>query len=153
MRTVLIILCSLIFGTRISYGAIEVYAAGKYFRSFEEYKKSRERALLGNMKLAGPVSEHQQAPFISGQVQKEWDKIGYNSGVHHVVVDFQQNWQNPKPRFIVDADQLQGAIREAMENRQEATLLISDPKKMRILSYATQKNPSANPDIEDRQRP
>ncbi len=132
IRIVLFILLCLGFGVRISDAAIEIYAAGKHFDSFEDYQKSRQK---GNMKLTGPIEERRHAPLIPKQVRQKLEKVSYNGGVYHVVVDFGQNWQNSKPRFILDADELGQAVRETMADRQEPMLLISDPQKMRMMSY------------------
>ncbi len=128
----LFILLCLGLGVRLSDAAIEIYAAGKRFDSFEDYQKGRQN---GNMKLTGPIEEKRHAPLISPQVRQKLEKVSYNGGVYHVVVDFEQNWQNPKPRFILDANELGQAIRETMAGQQKPVLLISNPQKIRMMSY------------------
>ena len=145
MRPVLLAICVLLPWTPGAAADIEVYSAGKHFNSFEDYRKNRHDTLPKDMKLSGPMPEPRQAPLISKLVQEKLSKISFNSNIHHVVVDFQQNWQNSKPRFIVDADELEGAIRETLGEHQEPALLISDPQKVRILSYSPEKTLSPGP--------
>lgn len=145
-KALLLILFFLISIVFPSHAAIEIYAGGKRFDSFEDYQASRQNNLPDHMKLSGPIRDSRQAPFISREVRQKLEKISYNSGVHHVIVDFQQNWQNPKPRFIMDDQELQDVLQETIEGQQGPVLLISDPKKMRIMSY------SSNPDAENRQK-
>jgi|GEM_PF-7089411 len=131
--------------------AIEVYMAGKHFNSYEDYKQNQSMPLPEQLKLKGPILEPRRAPLISKEVRQKLDRVGYNKPVYHVVVDFQQNWKNPKPRFVTNADELQNAIRQSMETQQGPTLLISNPHKMRILSYSARENLSSKPNREDRQ--
>ncbi len=145
-KVLLLILFFLISIVFPSHAAIEIYAGGKHFDSFEDYQASHRSNLLDHMKLSGPIQESRQAPFISREVRRKLDKISYNSGVYHVIVDFQQNWQNPKPRFIMDAQELQDVLQETIEGQQGPVLLISDPKKMRIMSY------SSNSNVENKQK-
>ncbi|MBI3602018.1 MAG: hypothetical protein HY209_03900 [Candidatus Omnitrophica bacterium] len=142
MRIVLFIILCLGFGVRVSDAAIEIYAAGQHFDSFEDYQKSRQNNL-----------EPLHAPLIPGQVRQKLEKVSYNDGIDHVVVDFQQDWQNPKPRFILDADELEQAIRETMGDQQQPMLLISDPQKMRMMSYSPQDKLPSDQNTQDGQKP
>ena len=124
MNIIFLILLSLFLNVRLSQGAVEIYSAGKHFDSLEAYKGT------------GSISpQTQQEAVILDPGQQGLNKISYNNGVHHVVVNFKQNWNNPKPRFIIGADELEYTIAEIMKNQREPTLLISDPKKLRIMSY------------------
>ena len=126
----------LFFNTGFSHAAIEVFSAGKYFPSFEEYKQDHQNKASQQIKLTGPITEPRQVPLIAKKVRAEIDKISYDKKVDQVVVDFQKNRENPKPRFIMDDQELEDSIREAMEKQQDPVLVISDPGKMRILSVA-----------------
>lgn len=117
--------------------AIEIYARGEYFDSFEDYQDSRQHHLSDSMKLSGPIQEERQVPFISREVRQKLDKISYNSGVDHVTADFQQNGQNPEAGFIRDDQELRDVLQETMEGQHDPVLLISDPEKMRIMSYSS----------------
>lgn len=153
MRILLFFFCVLSFSAERSFAAIEVYTAGQHFKSFEDYQQKQKDALFQDAKLIGPLPEPRKVPLVSQQEQQKLDKISYNKAVYHVLVDFQQNWEKHKPRFIMDASELEDAIREAMGKKHEASMLISDAQKMRIMSYSPQEKASAltaNP--EDRQK-
>ena len=131
--------CVLVFFSYLAWlplteAAIEVYSGGKHFKSFDDYKRRQQDKLSDHMKLSGPIQDFRRAPFISPQVRQKLDRISYDKDVHHTVVDFQQNWQNPKPRFVMDAQEVAEALEKTMEGQSGAMLLISDPQKMRIMS-------------------
>ena len=129
---ILILLSAFLSGP--SYAAIEVYSGGKHFSSFEDYQNVDQPVTA--MPVSNPAKEiKESAPVVLDPGQEKLSKISYNWAVDRVVVNFKQNWKNPKPRFIVGADELEYAIAQAMENQHEPTLLISDPKKLRIMSY------------------
>ncbi len=130
MNIFLFIFLSLFFNTQLSQGAIEIYSAGKRFDSFEDYKKP----------VTDSAPQTKQTDSILDSGQQRLDKISYNSGVSHMMTNFVQGWKSPRPRFIVDSDELQYTIQEAMQNQQQPILLISDPDKLRIMSYSNQDN-------------
>lgn len=112
---------------------IEVYSAGKYFKSFKDYQKDQDKDTIGNLEIKNSIIEE---PGLSQQDQEKLNAIGYGHGINHVLVDFQKNWRKSKSGFILDADELEESIREAMSNKTEPTLLIFDSGKMRILSFS-----------------
>ncbi len=125
---------------RFSQAAIEVYSAGKHFNTFEDYKKVNQNATVLPVKIIEPVFQVKEAPPVLDPGLQKMSNLSYNNGVSHVVFNFEQNWKNPKPRFIVGSDQLEYAIAQAMKNQHEPTLVISDPKKLRIMSFDPQQN-------------
>ncbi len=112
--------------------AVEIYSAGRHFESIEEYRQMNEPVVP--VKVEASLPKTQEVSVLSPSEQK-MQKLSYNQGVSHVVVNFEQNWKNPKPRFVAGAQELEQVIKEAMKDRQEATLIVSDPQKLRILSY------------------
>jgi len=115
--------------------AVEIYSAGRHFDSVEEYRKFNQPQAVVPLGATNKIEEAKPAAPELTPAEKRMQQLSYDQAVSHVVVNFEQNWKNPKPRFVTDAKQLEHVIREAMKDRHEATLLISDPKKLRIMSY------------------
>jgi hypothetical protein len=117
-----------------AHAAIEIISAGRRFDSFEDYQKIEKKKAEAMEHLA----KGEPIPEPPDPSQQKLKKTSYNGGVHRVMVGFGQDWQNPKPRFIVDAMELEYSIQEALENQNDPALLISDSKKLRIMSYSPQ---------------
>lgn len=130
------ILLALLVGVPCAWAEIEIYSAGRHFNSFEDYQRVTQGIQPAPQVPSGAVSQNKVPVLEPGQ--QKLIKMSYNNGVRHVVVNFDQNWQNPKPRFIVGEDELQYTIQEALENHHGPAILISDPKKLRILSFKSQ---------------
>ncbi|MBF0489221.1 MAG: hypothetical protein HQL15_01205 [Candidatus Omnitrophica bacterium] len=137
------VLILLILSASSAQAAIEIYSGGKRFSSFEDYQKTGQKIVVVPI---GMINVVPQGPMISPVVvddgQQKLSKMSYNNAVQRVVIDFQQNWQHPKPKFIGSPDELQYALQEAMEHQKEPAILISDPKKLRIVTYDFKKTPN-----------
>jgi hypothetical protein len=137
MRILIGILLYSVLSLQAAHAEIEIISAGRKFDSFADYQKiEKKKALLMEQLAQGKEPAEPAAP--PDPDQQKMTNASYNQGVHRVVVKFDQNWENPKPRFIIGSEELEYSIQEAMENQHQPTLLISDSKKLRIMSYAPQ---------------
>jgi hypothetical protein len=133
-----ILLC---VGLAYPAGAVEVYSGGRHFDSFEDYQKINQKPSgMPLTTVAVPIPPAKpKIPALSADEQR-MDKMSYNHGVSHVVVGFEQSWENSKPRFIVGTKELEHVIEETMKKQHEPALLVSDPQKLRILTYYPKKD-------------
>jgi hypothetical protein len=134
MKNLSLILIVLLWNVPLSQAAIEIYSAGRHFDSFEDYQKGGQNPSV-QTKLAGSQNVTKKIVPMLDPGQLKLSKLSYNNSVGGVMVNFGQNWQNPKPRFITGAEELEYSIQEALEDQHGAAILISDPNKLRILSY------------------
>jgi len=146
---------------------VEIYAGGNRYDSIKSYKIIRDAEAKKEEKAATIKEEIKLSPEQASQLQVEAkiqgvevdpqkiktiaikpqlseetaDKlaaISANGDLPNVVADFEQGWDNPQPHNTVSADQLGEKIRAAVGDRKEPVLLISDPKKMRIMALSPQ---------------
>lgn len=114
--------------------AVEIYSAGRYFDSIEDYKKDSLPVALKSAyapkDLPEPAVDEPPDPQ-----QERLRRLTYDHSVSHVVAHFEQDWQSPKPRFIAGSKELERVIEKAMRHRKQPALLIADQKKIRILAY------------------
>ena len=117
----------------ICLAAIEIYSAGKHYKSFEDYQRHQQDISFDQLTTEKSFAHLHLMPLISDEEKRKLDKISYNSNVNHALIDFQQHWEDPSPGFIFDADELEVALRSTMGKTSDPALLISNSGKLRIL--------------------
>lgn len=117
-----------------SASAVEIYSAGRYFDSIEEYKKDALpvslRSAYSPDDLPEPAVDEPPDPQ-----QERVKRLTYDHAVSHVVAHFEQDWKSPRPRFIAGSKELERVIEKAMRHQKKPSLIIADQKKIRILAY------------------
>ncbi len=98
---------------------IEVYANGQRYGSVDDYKAHT------------PV----QTSFLTLQTRHALDNISLEYAIGRVMADFDQNWENPVPKFTISAAQLEDRLRALVADRSEPVLLIAGPQKLRVAAY------------------
>ena len=134
MKILLGVLICLIFNLPLSAADIEIYSAGKYFKSFKEYKENKPSIFYENFKITGPVVESRSAPYISKQDIRRWGIIGYDHEINKKILDFKANSQEEDLPLISDSHDLQEAISQTLSRSKQPTLIISDSGRVRILT-------------------
>ncbi len=123
---------SFILNAPISRAEIEVYSAGRYFKSFEDYQKNQDQVDIGKFEIKKiTISD----TLISKEEQKALDKMGYDGGVNHAVDNFKKNRKDSQ-LDLIKAQDVEETIREALSNKTDPALLMVDSGKMRIVSFA-----------------
>ncbi len=128
-------LITLFLTTSFSQADVEIYSAGKYFKSIEDYKKKQQDESLHKLKINGPTVEKRMAPYISVLDLKKLDQMSFNQGINKEVEAFRKDSNSSAPRYVMDAKELEEVIRHAMEKRKEPSLVISNQGKIRIVSF------------------
>ena len=127
------ILLFFVLSVPVSRAEIEIYSAGQYFKSFEDYQKGQHQIVVEKLEMKDSLNEES---LISKEQQMALEKIGYDHGVYQGLTDFQKNGNATKSGLVLDADDLEESIRETLINKTEPTLLIFDSGKMRIMSFS-----------------
>ncbi len=112
---------------------IEIYANGARYESIDAYKAHTIVPLRKTPPLAG----------LTPQTRHALDGISLEYAIGRVMADFDQNWENPVPKFTISSAQLEDRLRALVADRPEPVLLISGPQKLRVAAYtdAAQESP------------
>lgn len=151
MRFLVLILIGVFLNISLSRAEIEVYSAGKYFKSIQEYK-DRHQLATDKFKIRGPVVESRLVPLISRVDLKKLDQISYNHAIDQKISDFKVVGHNEKSRFVLDSNEIEEVIRNTMEKSKEPALIISDQGKMRIISFSQKDKLSSNLEETNKQK-
>lgn len=114
-------------------GGVEIYVNGVRYESIDAYKAHTMVSLRKTPPLAG----------LTPQTRHTLDNISLEYAIGRVMADFDQNWENPVPKFTISAAQLEERLRALVADRPEPILLILGPQKLRVAAYtgATQESP------------
>lgn len=112
---------------------IEVFTNGGYYPSIEAYKASKEPKSADVLKERVPSSVQKITQVISDATAKEWKMVGIEHGVGQVVVDFNQDWENPVPKFKIEPRDLQGRMESLLDGRKAPVLVVAGDNKLRVM--------------------
>ncbi len=104
---------------------VEIYANGARYESIDSYKARTIVSLRETPPLAG----------LTPQTRHALDNISLEYAIGRVMADFDQNWENPVPKFTISAAQLEDRLRALVADRSEPVLLIAGPQKLRVAAY------------------
>jgi len=104
---------------------IEIYADGARYGSIEAYKASAIVSLRETPPLAG----------LTPQTRRALDDISLEYAIGRVMADFDQNWENPVPKFTISTAQLEDRLRALVADHRQPVLLIAGPQKLRVAAY------------------
>ncbi len=122
-RILFLVLCVFLGVAPQARGAVEIYAKGHQYDSLQAYLASKKSAaLLSPQKELSDTALHQL----------------YVLGVEHGVVDALRDFYSTPVGCSITAEQLQGAIAQAVTRSKEPKLLISQPGKVRIMALTAQ---------------
>ncbi len=109
---------------------IEIYANGARYESIDAYK-------------AHTIVPLRKTSLLTPQTRHALDGISLEYAIGRVMADFDQNWENPVPKFTISSAQLEDRLRALVADRPEPVLLISGPQKLRVAAYtdAAQESP------------
>jgi hypothetical protein len=110
--------------------AIEIYADGHQYNSFQAYQASKK-----STKASTPQVNRSG---LSDATLHRFYVLSIENGMVGALQDFYQNWGQSylqMPRRI-SSDQLQKAIQEAVTTSKDPKLLISTPGKVRIMAMS-----------------
>lgn len=141
---------------------VEIFVGGVEYPSMEAYKQSHieVKSIRGAASVADEdflraqaaklgidfdpqkVKTVTLAPAISTQTAKALQAISYEHGVGAVQADFQQNWDDPAPKFTVHADELEQRLKAVAGDRKGPILIVSDNDKLRVVGLSKDTIPS-----------
>lgn len=101
---------------------IEIYVNGTRYESIEAYK-------------ASAIVSLRETPLLTPQTRHALDHISLEYAIGRVMADFDQNWDNPVPKFTISTAQLEERLRALVADRTEPVLLILGPQKLRVAAY------------------
>ncbi len=104
---------------------IEIYVNGARYGSIEAYKARAIVSLRETPPLAG----------LTPQTRHALDDISLEYAIGRVMADFDQNWEDPVPKFTISTAQLEDRLRALVADRPELVLLIAGPQKLRVAAY------------------
>jgi hypothetical protein len=104
---------------------IEIYVNGARYESVDDYKAHAIVSLRETPPLAG----------LTPQTRHALDNISLEYAIGRVMADFDQNWEDPVPKFTISAAQLEDCLRALVADRPEPVLLILGPQKLRVAAY------------------
>ena len=138
---------------------VEILINGVEYPSIEAYKASKAQV----RNIQGPASAQDEdflrakskelgldfdpkkvktvtlKPEISPKVAAELKAVSYEGGVGQVKADFEQDWDNPMPKFTIDPYELGDRLGALVDSRKEPVLIISDSKKLRVMAVGKDK--------------
>lgn len=114
--------------------AIEIYSAGKFFDSFEDYQESERKNLLPSISLFNAISNSEPLEILSPEEEQKINQISYDDKVNQEVLKIHDKWPKPLFRQVSSRKDIENVIRESIQNHPEPTLLIFKSPQMRILS-------------------
>ena len=111
-------------------GGVEIYVNGVWYESIEAYK-------------ASAIVSLRKTPLLTSQTRQALDNISLEYAIGRVMADFDQNWENPVPKFTISTAELEDRLRALVADRPEPVLLIAGPQKLRVAAYTgpTQERP------------
>ena len=96
---------------------VEVISGGVRYSSFEAYASQRSRLL-----------QEEEAG------KKQLRAVSYEQGVNKVAVDFNQDLDKRDAQLPVPTSELENRLGALADGRKEPVLVVSDPKKLRVMS-------------------
>ena len=127
--------------------AIEIVVNGTSYTSIEAYKASKNGLPKAELKPYKPATaktiELTPPAPISKSTAKTWKTIGYENSVKRVVADFEQNWDNPMPKFRIASDELEDRFKALLDGRTQPLMVVSEANKLRIMEL--DKNKAVSP--------
>jgi hypothetical protein len=133
--------------------SVEIIIGGVHYASLQDYKDS----LKHPQRFKGAASKEDEAFLrtetkrlgigfdpkkvrtinlapISQQTINRLESISYEHGVGRVMTDFQQNWDNPVPKFVIKDKDLEQRLEALADGRKEPVLIVSQAHKVRIVA-------------------
>jgi len=141
---------------------VEIFISGVEYPSLEAYKASKaelkniqgvasaadEDFLRAKAKELGIDFDPKKVrtiafnPPISVRTAEQLHAVSYEGGVGRVKADFEQNWDNPMPKFTISSGELEDRLKAVAGDRTEPVLIVSDANKLRVMALGKNK-PSA----------
>ena len=108
-------------------GSVEIIVNGVRYQSIDAYKA---------LKKGGPHTiVLPQKPAVDPETSRALDTISLEHGIGRVMADFNQNWDDPMPKFTISPTELEDHIRSLVEGRKGPVLLIAEPGKLKVAVY------------------
>ena len=141
IKVFIVFLIHIVFFTPKAH-AIEVIIGGKTYASMEEYKlsqKSSSKAVVQSEPPMDPATE-QALKKLSSQSSEE--------KVSKITANFEQNWDNPSPKFKVETEQLAQRLEAIADDREEPVMVVSENGKLQVMLLDEQKRKAIEEDID-----
>ncbi len=106
---------------------IEVIIGGKSYDSMALYRAAKRDPAPS--KEAMPEKLDPQTE----KAVKELKSVSSEQSVGRVKADFDQNWDNPTPKFKIEAAELEQRLEALADNRKEPVLVVSENGKLRVM--------------------
>ncbi|MDE1921127.1 MAG: hypothetical protein KGJ09_06845 [Candidatus Omnitrophica bacterium] len=153
MKRTLFFTLSVFFACQSACGAVEIYAAGRRYISFEAYQEAQNAAQASAAAVAldrRQKSDDRQENDIRRQAGKLGIKmdlsahrlyvLGAENGMNKALQDFNQKPGETGPRAFraISSEELQEAIQRAVTVSKTPKLIIAQPGKLRIMDLSTE---------------
>ena len=106
---------------------IEVIIAGKSYDSIDSYRASKR----------DPTPSQKPSPEVldkkTEQAINQLTSVSSEQSVAVVKSDFDQNWDDPTPKFTIESQELEKRLEAIADNRKEPILVVSDNGKLRVM--------------------
>jgi hypothetical protein len=123
---------------------IEIYSGGKRYGSLKDYK-AQENSEQGTVKPSRPMTREGLRPMktivLSKKTREEINKIRTDGQTAKTIAEFNRSLKVSPHAKLVNSIDLEGKIRESVKGHKEPILLISDPKKIRIMYFTHENKP------------
>lgn len=132
MRKALMFTTFLIISNLAYAKEIEVIVGGKSYYSVDSYKAT-QRNKVTPQEAVPPEVVPEKADPMTIKAMKELSSISSEDSVGRVRADFDQNWDNPSPKFKIASEELQQRLESIADNRKEPVLVVSENGKLRVM--------------------
>lgn len=114
-------------GSMVFARDIEVVIGGKSYYSMKDYRAA-QRGLV-----AAQTPQSEKIDPVTEQAVNELKSVSLEQGISRVRTDFDQNWDNPTPKFHVEEENLEKQLEAVADNRKEPVLVVSENGKLRVM--------------------
>lgn len=132
MRKALMFTTFLIISNLAYAKEIEVIVGGKSYYSVDSYKAT-QRNKVTPQEAVSPEVVPEKADPMTIKAMKELSSISSEDSVGRVRADFDQNWDNPSPKFKIASEELQQRLESIADDRKEPVLVVSENGKLRVM--------------------
>lgn len=132
MRKGLMLITLLIISNLAYAKEIEVIVGGKSYYSVDSYKATQRNKVTPQEAVSPEVVPEKSDPMTI-KAMKELSSISSEDSVGRVRADFDQNWDNPSPKFKIASEELQQRLESIADDRKEPVLVVSENGKLRVM--------------------
>ena len=147
MRPFIFVLLLFLIVSIVQAKEIEVIVGGKSYYSVDSYKAAKRGVVSPQEALPEKWDPQTEKAFKALKSVSSEDSVG------HVKADFDQNWDNPSPKFNITSEELEQRLEAVADNRKEPVLVVSDNGKLRVMLLDEDKTTSALPENPNKIKP